>query len=329
MPPRKHSRALIALFLLFGFVSTESVAKTAKPGPATVEANPLWQQGKIKNYLLHMNWPEVEALLKKTDVVIIPVGALEQHGLGGPIGTDYLNGTQRALLIAQRTDALVAPILLPGQSPYHMEFPGTITLSAETVQRVYFEAAQSLIKHGFRRFLFLNSHGGNAAITAFIVDRINQETSAVAVELNEAAATMHSSPAAPKKSSGPAEPPAFDQHGGVNETSNTLYLAPGLYDLEKARGARLTYPPHLKAMVPDVVAGDKATELVFMAEALKQSSTGKHTATREMSDTGAWSELDPKAATVARGRSNTDQFVDDAVAFIDKWKRIRPMTGAK
>src|SRR5215469_18939224 len=40
-------------------------------------------------------------------------------------------------LIAQKTDVLVAPILPPGISPYHMEFPGTITLSADTVQRVY------------------------------------------------------------------------------------------------------------------------------------------------------------------------------------------------
>ncbi|MCA3756267.1 MAG: creatininase family protein, partial [Phenylobacterium sp.] len=60
---------------------------------------------------------------------------------------------------------------LPGNSPYHMAFPGTISLKAETIQAVYFEAAQSLIHHGFRRFIFLNAHGGNAATTRFIVDR--------------------------------------------------------------------------------------------------------------------------------------------------------------
>lgn len=288
------------------------------PGPV----NPLWHDGKIKNYLPYMSWPEVDALLKKSDMVIIPVGAMEQHGLGGPIGTDYLNGTQRALLVAQQTDALVAPILIPGQSPYHLEFPGSIALSSETVERVYFEAAQSLIKQGFRRFLFLNSHAGNNAITSFIVDRINQETVAVAVELGAAAATMRQ-PGGGGRSADDAG--NFDRHGGVGETSASLYLTPGLYDQSVARPAKLTYPPHLAALVPKLKAGDRAAELVFLAETLKGTVTGKRTSTREMSDTGSWSELDPKTATAEAGRRATESFVTSAVAFINHWKELRPL----
>ena len=97
-------------------------------------------------------------------------------------------GSSARSSIAQKAAVLVAPILLPGNSPYHMEFPGTITLSSQTIQQVYFEAAQSLIKHGFTRFLLLNSHGGNQIITRYIADRINQETEGIAVELGDAAA---------------------------------------------------------------------------------------------------------------------------------------------
>src|SRR5215468_12462070 len=111
------------------------------------QTNPLWHEQKVKNYLPHMTWPEVQDLLSRTDMVIIPVASLEEHGPQTPIGTDYLNGVETAKLIAQKTDVLVAPVLLPGISPYHMEFPGTITISADTVQRVYFEAVQSLIHH--------------------------------------------------------------------------------------------------------------------------------------------------------------------------------------
>ena len=75
---------------------------------------------KVKNYLPHMTRPDVESLLTRSDMVIIPVASLEQHGTHLPIGTDYLNGVERAKLVAQRIDVLVAPILLPGQSPYHM-----------------------------------------------------------------------------------------------------------------------------------------------------------------------------------------------------------------
>jgi creatinine amidohydrolase len=71
-----------------------------------------------------MTWPEVEDLLSRTDMVIIPVPAIEQHGPQLPIGTDYFTGEELAKLTAQRTDVLVAPILLPGISQYHMEFPG-------------------------------------------------------------------------------------------------------------------------------------------------------------------------------------------------------------
>src|SRR6187455_2868660 len=118
--------------------------------PARIDAqtSPLWSEQKVKNFLPHMTWPEVRDLLTRTDMVLIPIPALEQHGPQGPIGTDYYSGVEQSKLIAQRTDILVAPILLVGQSSYHLEFPGTIALSAETLQRVYFEAAQSLINQG-------------------------------------------------------------------------------------------------------------------------------------------------------------------------------------
>jgi len=248
--------------------------------------------------------------------------AAEQLALAGPLGTDFFNGTERAKLIAQKTDVLVAPILLPGNSPYHMGFPGTITLSAETVQRVYFEAVQSLIHHGFRRFLILNSHGGNLATSRFIVDRINQETAGIAVELNEAAAAF--APRSPR--TGAPEPPkAFDRHGGVSELSNTLYLTPGLANPRVGRPAQLTLKPHLQAMLPLVEAGDPTATLVFLAEALKAESKGKGTATRDMTDTGSWSKLDPRTATAAIGEAETSAFVGSAVQFIETWKRLRPL----
>ena len=117
--------------------------------------------GKITNYLPHMTAPEVLDLRTRSDMVIIPVASLEQHGLHLPIGTDYLNGVTRSQLIAQQADVLVAPILLPGQSPYHMGFEGTITLPSTLVQEVYVESVKSLIHHGFKRFLILNGTCGD------------------------------------------------------------------------------------------------------------------------------------------------------------------------
>jgi creatinine amidohydrolase len=265
-----------------------------------------------------MTWPEVRDLLARTDMVIIPVTSLEEHGPQTPIGTDFFAGVERALLVAQRTDVLVAPILLPGNSPYHMGFPGTITLSTETIEKVYFEAVQSLLRHGFRRFLIYNSHGGNEATSRFIVDRINQETAGVAVELGDAAAPFLVAPPN-QATSGP-----FDRHAGNGETSNALYLFPTLVTLDEAVAAPLTLPPHLEKMLPLVEAGDPIATRVFLAEALKAEETGKHTSTREMTATGVWSVRDPKRASAEQGRLNTDAFVTAAVKFIERWKELRP-----
>ena len=290
--------------------------------PASAQESPIPSGAKIRNYLPHMTRPEVQDLLTRTDMVILPVASLEQHGLHLPIGTDFLAGLERAQLIAQRTDVLVAPILFPGQSPYHMEFEGTITLSSETIQRVYVEAVQSLIQHGFKRFMILNAHGGNRAATTFIVDRINQETEGIAVDLGVAAGPFMQRGSG---ASAPSGPPELDRHGGTSETSNALYLFPELVNLEAAVPAEVNMPEHLEAMLPDVLAGDRTALLVFLAEGLKATETGKGTSAFDMSSTGVWGTRDPAEGTAERGRAGTEAFVDAAVAFIERWNELRPM----
>ncbi|HSG09739.1 MAG TPA: creatininase family protein [Longimicrobiales bacterium] len=293
----------------------------AVPAAGGAQTNPLGGPQKIRNYLPHMTRPEVEDLLTRSDMVIIPVGSVEQHGTQLPLGTDYLNGEARAQLIAQRADVLVAPILLPGQSPYHMEFAGTITLPSTLIQEVYVEAAKSLMRHGFKRFLVLNAHGGNNAISTFIVDRINQETEGIAVKLNDVIGPFLDRTASRTL---PREVPAFDRHGGTGETAESMYLIPELVDLDGARAATLTLPPHLEAMLPEVVAGDPTATTVFLAEGLKDQATGKGTSAAEMSTTGVWGVLNPGEASLERGRISTEAFVDAAVAFIARWNELRP-----
>lgn len=289
---------------------------------ALAQTNPLWHEEKIKNFLPHMTWPEVRDLLSRTDMALLPVPSIEEHGPQTPMGTDFYAGVEEAKLIAQRTDVLVAPVLMAGQSPYHMEFPGTITLSSDTIQRVYFEAAQSLIHHGFRRFLFLNSHAGNQYITRFVVDRINQETAAVALDLGDGVDAI----TRPERRQTGTGTQSFDRHSGVGETSRALFLFPSLVQLEKAEQTSLTLPPDLERMLPDVKRGDPVATLIFLAEGLKPKDTGKRTSTAEMSATGVWSERNPREASAEQGRRATEAFVDAAVRFIERWKALRPLS---
>lgn len=299
--------------LALGFALSPCVASAQTP-----ELPPVL---KVRNYLPHMTRPEVEDLLTRTDMVIFPVGALEQHGTHLPIGTDHLNGVERAKRVAQRADVLVAPILLPGQSPYHMEFAGTVTLPSTLVQEVYVESAKSLIRHGFKRFLILNAHGGNRAITTFIVDRINQETEGIAVDLGAVAGPLTVRERDPEPT---PSVPVLDRHGGTGETSRSLYLIPALVDLDAIEVAQLTMPAHMEAMLPEVLAGDPTALAVFLAEGLKDEVTGKGTSAAQMSTTGVWGERDPAEATIERGRTMTESFVDAAVAFMARWNELRP-----
>jgi len=288
--------------LLASLVSTQVVA----------QANPLWTQKKVKNFLPHMTVPEVEALLEKTDMVIIPVASLEQHGNHLPIGTDFINGVEKSKLIAQERDILVAPVLMAGQSPYHMGFSGTITLRAETILQVHMEAVESLIRHGFKRFVILNAHGGNRAISTLLVDQINQTTAGVAVSFGAATRPFMEPPVT-------APSTVLDRHGGTGETSSSLYLMPDLVQLDKAVAAELTLPAHLEEMLPEVVAGDPTALMLFLAEGLKAEETGKKTSSAEMSTTGVWGERDPKEGSAARGEDETRKTVNAAVRFIDRW----------
>ena len=114
----------------------------------------------------------------------------------------------------------------------------------------------------------------------------------------------------------------FDRHAGVGETSAYLYLTPSLVDLSAERQAKVTLPPDIQ---PLVEAGDPTATQVFLAEGLKAEATGKHTLTREMTDTGSGSRRNPSAATAASGKAQVDAMVSASVQFIERWKQLRPV----
>ena len=95
-------------------------------------------------------------------------------------------------------------------------------------------------------------------------------------------------------------------------------------ELDAAVAAELTLPPHMEAMLPEVVAGDPTALAVFLAEGLKDDATGKGTSAAEMSTTGVWGVRDPVESSVERGQRDTDGFVSAAVAFIARWNELRP-----
>lgn len=111
--------------------------------------------------LENMAYPEVEAYLKEKDMILIPVGAVEQHSPYGLIGTDFIAAECIARKTGTRMDVMVAPTLAYGISPHHMAFSGSATLMPETLVLIVQDIVTSFLSHGFRRIFFINGHGGN------------------------------------------------------------------------------------------------------------------------------------------------------------------------
>ncbi len=95
-------------------------------------------------------------------VVMIPLGAIEQHGPHLPLSTDTDIVTQIALAVEKQLpeDILLCPTLAFGSSHHHLSF-GTISISIATYTQLVVEMVESLLKMGFRRIVLLNGHGGN------------------------------------------------------------------------------------------------------------------------------------------------------------------------
>lgn len=128
-----------------------------------------------KVLLEEMTWPEVKAALEKADTVLVPIGSIEQHGPHLPLGTDAIAPFEFAKRVAEKIGALVAPAIRPGISPHHMPFPGTITLSPTTFIGLIQDYCRCLAKHGFKRIVLLNGHGGNSSCVGVAVTELHQE----------------------------------------------------------------------------------------------------------------------------------------------------------
>lgn len=109
----------------------------------------------IRNY----SWQEVEKLIEASQgTAVIPIGAIEQHGLHLPIGTDIFIAEGLARDCCERTNAVLIPSVSFGWSPHHMIKAGTITIRPEVLIELLFDIISSLAKHGFKNIILINGH---------------------------------------------------------------------------------------------------------------------------------------------------------------------------
>ncbi len=255
--------------------------------------------GKTQSlYYSDYSWVEMKELIARDAVAVLPIGSTEQHGRHMAICTDDHMAQRWAYDSAERAQqqldcpVLVLPGIHFGNAVHHMRFPGTISLSFETLKALTSEVVQSLIDHGFRKIVILNVHGGNrhavraAAVDIYARNRREQPQLHLRVaedcdpDLNP---LIHARDALAEHSQEARNRSMV--HGGALETAKMLYLKPEVVDLAKCEE---------KAVAPD-----SRQEVLFYDEKTPLGSMG-----------------DPAEATVEAGRIMWEALVSSFTEYL-------------
>ncbi len=175
---------------------------------------------------------EFENIDLQNAIAVLPVSAIEQHGPHLPVSTDFsiMNGMLTTLFatLPSGLDVRFLPVQPVGKSNEHLYQPGTLTIPAATLISHWTELGRSVARAGFRKLVFLNSHGGNEEIMGIVARELRVECSMMAIKTSWMRFGL------PQGMYGEIEQ-GFGIHGGDVETSLMLHFHPELVDMGKAR----------------------------------------------------------------------------------------------
>lgn len=242
---------------------------------------------------------EVANLDHDGTVLVLPLGSVEQHGKHMPLGTDTLLAHSVSLAAAGRSSGKVVVLPPPwyGFSPHHMRFAGSITLRAETLIAVAQDIVASVVKHGFRRILIVNGHGGNGGVIDLLASTLGHQHYGEARIATLTYFTLAREAIAALRRS---------EMGGMGhacefETAMVEHVRP---DLVKTELAAATYPdPGSRYLTTDLLGGSAVRTYLDFAD---------------LSPTGTLG--DPSLATPEAGAKFFEAAVGALVAFIEDFR---------
>jgi creatinine amidohydrolase len=174
---------------------------------------------------------QLSAELSKDSIVVLPLGAIEQHGPHLPLNTDFVvaEAVSRAAVekFGAETNAWLLPTLPFTKSNEHAWAAGTMWLSATTMMSVIDDIGRCVASTAAKKLMFINGHGGNSALMAMM----NRE-----LRLKYGLQTFLAHPHMPADQGGSSAESELGMgvHGGVDETSVMLHLRPDLVDMSRA-----------------------------------------------------------------------------------------------
>ncbi len=252
--------------------------------------------------LSKMTWKEAERSFGNSKVALLPVGSVEQHGPIGPLGTDYLIPQEFAERLEEKNpkDRILLPPVPYGVCPYHLGFPGTINIGDEALYAVVKGIVNSLVRHGMKKFVFLNGHGGNGpALDKAALEVYRAEGLVAIVDWWVLA--------------GQIDPEWMGGHGAGQETSVMMAVDPSSVTKENCFGAEIG---HLS---------EKLRNTHINSVRYGKGSVRIIRDVRDVTSNGAYGGEDaPEDASAETGKAILDTLTEYMDAFITEFTALPP-----
>lgn len=253
----------------------------------------------MKSLYGKFTWPEIKAT-DKNRVVLLPVGAMEDHGPHLPLDTDNLIVTRLAEAVVDSIpdETLLLPTIPFGFNEHHKDFPGVIYIQPETLMHFVCDIARSLAHHGFRRILILNGHGSNHPVLDLAARKTVIETECICVSASYWNLMADTLKAERRSRTGGMA------HAGELETAIYLYFDPQHVQLDKAR-TNIVHDEGNRYLCLDLAGGAKAMVMQWWSAQTADGTMG-----------------DPTVADADKGKIFFDAAVRETVGLIKEIRRI-------
>lgn len=236
----------------------------------------------------------------KDRVAILPVAATEDHGPHLPLDTDTLIVTRLVEAVAGRIpdEVVVLPTVPYGFNAHHFDFPGVIHIEPETLIAFLTDITRSLVRHGFRRMLILNSHGSNAPVIDLAARKTVIATEAICVSASHWALTAAAINQIRRSA------PGGIAHACELETALYLHHAPEYVQMEKAV-AHVFHDPDSRFFDLDLAGGAKAMLMRWWSAMSPDGTMG-----------------DPTVADAEQGAKFFEAAVEATVALVREIRKL-------
>ncbi|MDQ0587796.1 creatininase family protein [Variovorax paradoxus] len=193
----------------------------------------------LPRYWSQLTTRDFAALDVAATVAVLPLGATEQHGPHLPLGVDTVlaDGIVAASLplLPAELPVLFLPTQQIGLSPEHARFAGTLTLSAETLMRMWKEIGAGVARAGVKKLVLFNAHGGHVGAMDIVARELRAAHGLIVYSVS-----WFNLPLGDAGAQFGADEHRFGVHAGEIETSMMLALAPQQVRMAEAKNFRST-----------------------------------------------------------------------------------------